>query len=581
MPRRALFTIALLIALFTLPDLAQAQWHKDERFGFKIRSPKGWTQVPLQADEDWLVAKFLCDKTYIYNDKEVGWSWEHKPELMVIAFVEDVIRKGNEKADERERKTEEKPEDKGEEEGDEEEGEDEPEEVEERVQQGRPYQNYEDFLDRTLRGGGFYISEREESEAAGVPVTKYEVKIEKLTFTGPKRIITWVFHAPGIDFAVQCEVLEDAFPKLKNKIRSTMRSFDLIERTEGELPTDGRTYAAGWISMRSMSSGTPEERRERRQKSEQMLHERARESLLDGWKERKADSALVLHNCDAKYAQRVADHCDAVYEWLEQNLGFIGEDEYIRKPILRVCESEAEMRSLARGAQSSGSWWYSVANEIVTCKSDTGWAGWEMDRVNTQLFRLWLRDKDPDLWIALPTWIEHGLDEFLSGARLTGRKLKFKDYVRDLVEYKVARSQGKTMPVRDLIQLTQEEFWAKGGDWENLWNRMAQSDTFVRFLLSPEGSRNRLTRTLLADYVSNLGEVIEELEQEDFKENDELAKEPQTEEEEEELYKKRHERWGTSERERQIIQRTFSRTFGAWGEREWNLLEKAFQAYTG
>jgi hypothetical protein len=485
---------------------------------------------------------------------------------MVIAFVEEEIARRNGEVDEKRDAAKEKKE--------------EADKID-RLELTRPYADYEDFLDRTLTGGGFFIAEREEDESNGTAVTRYEVKLEKLARTGPKRITTWVFHAPGVDFAVQVEVLEEQVSKLQGSIRSSLRSFKLIERSEGELPGAARAADSDFISISAMNSGTLAERTARRQESERRLHERARASLPSDWSEEESETALVLYDSDSKYAERVAEHCESMFEWLEDNLGFIGPDEYVRKPIVRVCDSEAEKDSLARGARNSGGWWFSSNTEIVTCKSDTGWSGWEMNWVNQRLFDLWLRERDAQLWIALPKWIDHGLNDYLGGARQTGRKLKFKDYQRDLVDYKVARSKGQTLSARDLVQLTSGEFYANAGGGLDVWNRMAQSDTFVRFLLSPEGSRNRLTRTLLADYLNNLRKVITEIETEDLASSEESPKEARTEEEEEELYRKRHERWKGSERERQIIQRTFTRTFGAWSERDWSLLEKAFETYTG
>ena len=116
----------LVLAFLAASAMSQGGgWHQDQRFGFKFLPPKSWTQIPLKVDEDWLVAKYLSDKTYVWTDKEIGWSWEHKPELMVIAFVEQVIDKPDG---------------------------DKPIEIEDGEKTPivtNPYKDYEDFLDRT------------------------------------------------------------------------------------------------------------------------------------------------------------------------------------------------------------------------------------------------------------------------------------------------------------------------------------------------------------------------------------------------------------------------------------------------
>ena len=33
---------------------AAGAYHEDDRFGFKVRTPKGWNQVALSADEQWI-----------------------------------------------------------------------------------------------------------------------------------------------------------------------------------------------------------------------------------------------------------------------------------------------------------------------------------------------------------------------------------------------------------------------------------------------------------------------------------------------------------------------------------------------
>ena len=121
------------------------------------------------------------------------------------------------------------------------------------------YENYEDYLDRTFAGGGFYVSNRKETKVGGVEVTQLEIKVEKLTYNGPKRITTWIYHAPGLDLAVQIEVLEDQYKKLKRTIDGALRSFKLIERTGGDLAAGARS-GSSWIGLLDMDEGTPEER---------------------------------------------------------------------------------------------------------------------------------------------------------------------------------------------------------------------------------------------------------------------------------------------------------------------------------
>ncbi|HEX6886024.1 MAG TPA: hypothetical protein VF530_21800 [Planctomycetota bacterium] len=550
MRARALALVAALAA--GARTEAQAA-HEDARYGFKIQPPRGWKPIPRKAEENWLVAKFLCDEKDHWTDKNKGsgWTWEHQPELMVIAFVAAAIEKGKQ--------------------GEEVEP---PEGVDEVRVFTNPYEDYEDYLDRTYSGGGFYVSAREEDTSNDLPVTKLEIKVEKLATTGPKRIVTWVYHAEGVDFAVQAEVLESAFDKRKAALLGALRSFRTIPRTHGPLPTEAGTADGLFISFSSMRKGTPAERKERRQASELALHARAKRSLPPGWQVRDHERFLLLFNTDPGAADKVAAAGAALLAWADESLGFIGKEEYVRRPILRVCATTEEKESLQRGVHASDSFGFEWGLEIVTCKDERGATGWEMDWVNQRLLDLWLRDRDEEIWLGMPGWVGHGLDSYVEGARLSGRKLKFREDEWLSEDFRLAVKQGKHAPLRDLVQMTGGQFLDADNDFSGLWNRMGQADAVVRFLLSPEAGRKQQTKTLLFDYLRNLRDVVLELR--DFDEGQEKVAEPKTEEEEEELYRKRAKAWQATEREQEVVKRTFQRTFGGWSDKDWQAFEKAF-----
>jgi hypothetical protein len=230
---------------------------KNPRFGYQFRTPKGWRNIALKTGEVWLTSKFLSEKSYFYTD-EIGWTYEHQPEMMCIAFVHENMKR---------KKTVEEDEEDG---------------VKTTVTiLSNPYKDYEDFLDRTYAGGGWYFSKEEEGKHKGIPVTKYEVKVEKGARTGPKRIITWIFHAEDIDFALQTEVLEPEYKGLKSVVERSLNSFEFIERSGELLPKAGTEAGAIRITRKSLTEGTPKERRTVRQKSQRQLHDRAIASLPD------------------------------------------------------------------------------------------------------------------------------------------------------------------------------------------------------------------------------------------------------------------------------------------------------------
>jgi hypothetical protein len=224
--------------------------------------------------------------------------------------------------------------------------------------------------------------------------------------------------------------------------------------------------------------------------------------------------------------------------------------------------------------RNSESWSWNSGHEIVTCKDEYGATGWEMEWFNSALLDLWLRERDREIWLGMPEWVQHGLDEYVEGARLSGRKLEFKDHHDEFMGFREAVQRKQNIPVRELVQMTSAEFYGADSNFTGLWNRIQQADMLVRFLLSPEASRARQTKTLLFDYLQHLRDVVVELENQEL--DDEKEKAPTTEEEEEALYKKKHEEWQTSEREKEVVKRSFQRAFGSWSAKDWEAFERAF-----
>lgn len=66
--------------------------HEDPRVGFKMSTPKKWNQIPIQNDERWIVGRYQSDKANHYTDKTFGWTFDHKPELTMIAFSGETMR---------------------------------------------------------------------------------------------------------------------------------------------------------------------------------------------------------------------------------------------------------------------------------------------------------------------------------------------------------------------------------------------------------------------------------------------------------------------------------------------------------
>jgi hypothetical protein len=100
--------------------------------------------------------------------------------------------------------------------------------------------------------------------------------------------------------------------------------------------------------------------------------------------------------------------------------------------------------------------------------------------------------------------------------------------------------------------------------------RSKEAAAFVRLLLS---SRNKMVKTLLKDYIVNLGAVVDEIKAKNKAAGPKEYKAPETEEEEEQQFKQRREMW--KEKEAELLQAAFDKTFENWTEKDWKKLNDA------
>ncbi len=531
-----------LLALLAAPASAGlGSYHEDERIGFKIRTPSGWETVPSLSEEKWVVGQYVADKNDFYTDPTEGWTYEFKPRMTMISFIDAVIEKT--------RKAEIK--------GDE----DDPTVV---VDLNHPYKDYEDYLRREYRGGGWFISQDDEGDVRGIPVRMLEIKVEKLA-NAPKRIVAWVYDLEDVKVAVQFEVLEDYYEKEKGDVYASLKSFKQIKRTKELVPQ--ATGETGTIEFKPERKMTPEARAEQRAQNEEILRRKARESAPDGWDVLEIDPFLVLSHADKKYAKELCQHVEAVWKWLDDRFDYIGPGEYVTAPIIRICQDEEEYDALFRGATTESMLGSLLAGrnfEIVTYKDkNAGKMSWGLESVNRAMYRLWFSQRDGDLWNALPYWLDDGLPQVIGTARADGRKLEFQADQWELEALReAARTETLTSP-KDLVLLTREEFYDNK-------TRSQQSAAFLRFLLD---ARDKKTRRVLDDYLINLKAVITEIEEKE-KKDDKEEKAPETEEEEEARFKERKEAW--QKKEKEILGSTFDRTFGGWKDRDWTRLGKLY-----
>jgi len=519
--------------------LMAAQQHEDKKLGFKISTPKKWTEIPIKNDERWIVARFQSNKAEHFNDKTFGYTFEHKPELTLIAFTGESVKTDID-IDTKDKE--------GESTGT----------IAGSILLENPYKDYEEYLRKTYDGGGWYIDEEVEKKVRDIAVTIYEIKVEKSSYGGPKHMTTWVFHIVGADVAVQFECLENAYPKLKKEFEAKLKTFKVVE------PTEERTDAFSGFREIINNADSPEERKVLRLTIEKEQHEKALANLPEDWTSDDQKEFLVLSHVDKRHTKEIVDQISNMFHWLAKNFDYVGSEEYVRRPIVRICASNEELRLF----QSGGGWSFTNI-EILTCYDTSLYADYFTGAINDRAFRFWFDERDRELYFRLPFWLRYGVDGMLSAGEAKGSRMLFEPDQMEKSALRDALRDGTITLPSKMLQLTTEEM---GG------NRSIYSEfsAFTRFLLIGRGSKDKLSRGLMREYLTNLKQIIVEEKAINAAEAD-LAGEddgPETEEEEDEAFKAKQNGW--KERADAISKEVFDRTFDDWTQSDWDSLDKAY-----
>ena len=534
---------ACLLPLIVLPALAGPAHaaHKDDRLGFSIQTPREWSAVALNVDERWVVGKYLAEKSSFYTDKATGWTAEHKAEMQMIAFVTDAMK-------EKVRVTEK-------------EGKGGKATI---VEILNPYKDYKDFLTKRYTGGGWFVDKESQEKVGDVAVTVYDIRVEKSSSDGPKRITTWIYHHADMDLAVQFECLEGTYAKLQNELQRCFRSYKPIKRS-GEAIAEASTGVGMIIKFSDLEKMTPEDRKRERQIQEKNAHDRATKTAPKEWTVKRMGRFLTISHADERFTKNVVERCEALWKWMDATFAFVGEKEYVRVPIVRVCKNFDECRSFYQGMTED---WTNI--ELVTYDDQAGKLGPAMRMVCEQMVQHWFFDRDPELSFGMPTWITSGLTYLLGNSAVKQEKLELKDvtWIHDYLRQAVR--EEKVVTARMLLTTGDEKFWDED-------TNMVQSCALLAYVLSGDGSKDRRTKDLFANYLKNLQAVLSELAAERVKEAKDGAKEKkeiETEEEEDAAVKERGQKYKAEQKK--ILDMTFERTFKDWTSDDWKAFEAAF-----
>jgi hypothetical protein len=391
-----------------------------------------------------------------------------------------------------------------------------------------------------------------------------EIKVEKLTSGGKKRLVAGVFHASDADYVVEFEVLEDTYDKVRSTLYGCLKSFSFIARSGSLAPTT----SGGGISLPGDDDKlTPKERARKRKGEQEREFEKARSNLPDGWEAFEYKGVYVLTHVDKKYTMDIVMKVLAARDYCEEHFGFISE-EYARFPIVRVCANRDE--EMAFSWTGSGDAWGGGGGEIVTHKDNSGATGFENEWVFRRAATGWLYDKDKELFYSYPQWMKQGFEQFMGTAYVKSRRLAFRMDEFDKQRMREAESMGKLKDIEMLLTMTGQAFWGEMHHW-------AQAGELFNFMLEGNGRSMKASKEFFKQYIEAIREV-NEIEKKKREESEpEVMSGPTSEEEEDEMFRKRREAF-SDEAEKERLTTILDRAFG---ERDstWMSLEKAFRAF--
>ncbi|MCZ6572481.1 MAG: hypothetical protein O7C98_04830 [Planctomycetota bacterium] len=535
-------------------------YYKNDRWGFKVKTPRDWTAVAMGAQEEWIASKHISKREL--SAKNGAWYWRRRPEMWVIGFPHE--RQDERGAVKKQRKGETV------------------------VSFKNPYKDYKEFIKRhrEFTGGGFYFSKEEETERRGVKVTQYEIKVEKNTET-PFRMVVWVYHFDDIDFAIQFKILEDYYESYKAMTRVCLKSFKRIKQKKA-LPGAVTTGIDKIHEEVDESKLTPEQLRKHRQDLFDRTLRKELNALPKGWYQVKSKHYVGIANIDRKYVKRTLNHAEGIRAYLEKNISGIG-DDYVPPCIIRFFGSSAEESAFREG--TGGGYWSSSQQILVTKRQGMS-RDWEYEWMSDRLTDQWLNSKNSNLGWNMPWWIRTGLGQHMKFARVKGKRVEFDLDAWDNSTMRTMLKKGTAIPLKKMFM---------GETVKYVWGHNLQAGSVVGWLLGP-GNRGK-TKNALTNYLKAMVAAIEEAEDEYKKGKDafeaalkkraeglaarqaEEGEEAEEDEEgdagEEEGFKRNVEALSEALKKKRasIVRRSFEAGFGHLTDKDWRRLDKVWQRY--
>jgi hypothetical protein len=518
----------------TLAQGSLGKTHSDATLGFSIKTPKDWSFAASQEDERYIVGTFMADRD-LMTKKAKDWRemTGHRPRMRIIAFTPENVKE----AAESERETEAFG------------------TTITYVTKRNPYKDFKEFTKRTTTG--FDFGDEKDSTISKVPCTMMDIIMEQAR--PPLRRVACIYHLDDVDVAVYFEIMEEWYPKYKSLFSKAFRTFKIIDRKAVDPEASKKSR------LKPMS------------KADFVKSKTAR--LPEGWYHKVTKGHLVISHADEKYTSKVSGFADAIRKVIEKEFKTVGskkdkskQDDF-RMPVLRVCKDRGEYMGFVSGTGNRS--FNPQSKEVVVYDGTKEGLDIEFDYsiIGRGILTQFLNE---NFGLAWPdSWYLDGLRFHYGCFKAKGKGCTYTDnawiterYVEWLRE---AERKGEVKNLKKLMEcnsrgIQSNEEWAKVG-------------TLVSFLKSKQGNRKPY-KGLMATYLTNFKAAYEELGGKKKDKLKDMAKKASEDEEDDEdaEEERRGKLKSTLENfPKEVRKRAFEATFGSWGDKDWDRLEKAWK----
>jgi len=518
------------IVLFCLFSVAIAgeppgAYHTDTTWGFKVKTPKGWSQAAVADDTPWICAKHLGKRELEGRLVDKDWMTLEAPEMWVLGFPHTDAGVKN------------------------------------------PYADYRaylagngDFIDFT--GDKYRIVGEKQTTVGGVKVDTFDIRLGAKKKTG-RHVVAWVFHFEDIDFAVQFKVLEWHYADYKSTFKACLKSFKRVQRIKAL--GGSRSGSAETVRTRAeLWALPPGEQATAFEEGVEASFARTIEGLPADWSHKRAKRCLVLTNADKKFVGVAVKHADAVLAHLDKMFAVKGaqKKEFTPPYLLRIFATDEQYRAYGKENESTGA----IVRDIAIYSGKGYVKDNAFEILNEALWSIWLEERHPQLEGWLPEWFEEGFGKYMRMLRSKGKKVGFgnEDWDRDSIRLQIKK--GRHEDVRAILCRGITDEGVSNAEMES-YERSLQIRSFVMWLM--RGGNKGRTKNVVRDFVLNIERNLLAAEAEWEQKNPAGPKSQPGE--------RREIRNGAiSSQRKALVKNAWTETFGAWKAADWKKINKSW-----